>query len=187
MPMLATPSSDVVGLTPYQSSPVPSTPVAMANSNAFRLLISPRTRGLFFVRLILASCCGSNSMFNVLADAICKNVPLVRKRSVRVLREGASVTAVLSSAGTGYIEYDAVLVRTTRKASRGFESERYVENARRKDLAGAAAASLDSCEDASSGSGASDEASFSFAAAAAAFNRFRRRCGGSSMEDGAVG
>lgn len=54
-----------------------------------------------------------------------------------------------------------------------------MENARRKDFAGAAAASLDSWEDASSGRGAS--ATSFVAAAAAAFNRFRRRCGGSSL------
>jgi hypothetical protein len=43
-------------------------------------------------------------MFSVLADAIARKVPVVRKRSVRVLKEGAEVTVVLSKAGTGYIE-----------------------------------------------------------------------------------
>lgn len=83
-------------------------------------------------------------MFKVFADAMHANVPLVRKASVSVLREGASVTDVLNSAGTGYIEYDAVVVRTIRKARRGFVRERYVEKMRRKDLAGAASASLES-------------------------------------------
>jgi hypothetical protein len=58
-------------------------------------------------------------MFRVFADAMIENVPVVRNRRVRVLSEGASVTEVLSSAGTGYIEYDAVVVRTMRKARRG--------------------------------------------------------------------
>jgi len=56
----------------------------------------------------------------VFADAIHENVPVVRNRSVSVLSEGASVAVVLSSAGTGYIEYDAVVVRTMRNARRGF-------------------------------------------------------------------
>lgn len=63
-------------------------------------------------------------MFNVLAEAICKKVPLVRKSRVRVLSEGASVTEVLRRAGTGYMEYEAVVVRTTRKAKRGLDRER---------------------------------------------------------------
>ena len=63
-------------------------------------------------------------MFNVFAEATVKKVPLVRKRSVKVLNDGAAVAVVLSSAGTGYIEYDAVVVRTMRKARRGFERER---------------------------------------------------------------
>ena len=134
---------EVVGLTPYHSSPVPTIPVAIAKTSAALLLMRPRTSGLFFVLLILASYCGSNSMFKVFAEAICRNVPLVRNKSVSVLSDGASVTDVLSNAGTGYIEYDAVAVRTTRKASRGLESARYVEMIRRSDLAGAAAASLD--------------------------------------------
>lgn len=50
-------------------------------------------------------------------------------------------------------------------------------------MAGAAAASLESCDEASSGKGASTAAS---AAAASAFSRFRRRWGASSIEDGAV-
>lgn len=122
--MLAAPRSEVVGLTPYHKSPVPTIPVAIAKMSALRLLSRPRTSGRFFVLLILASCCGSNSIFNVLADAICRNVPLVRNSSVRVLSEGASVTDVLSKAGTGYMEYDAVVVRTTRKARRGLDKER---------------------------------------------------------------
>ena len=63
-------------------------------------------------------------MFKVFAEAICKKVPLVRKSKVRVLSDGASVTEVLRRAGTGYIEYDAVVVRTTRNARRGLDSER---------------------------------------------------------------
>jgi hypothetical protein len=43
-------------------------------------------------------------MFSVFADAMHAKVPVVRNKSVSVLSEGASVTDVLSKAGTGYIE-----------------------------------------------------------------------------------
>lgn len=75
-----------------------------------------------------------------------------------------------------------MLVRTMRNASLGFDRARYVERMRRSDLAGAAAASCDSVEDASGGSGASTSASDG----AAAFKRFRRRCGGSSIAEGSM-
>lgn len=78
---------------------------------------------------------------------------------------------VLSSAGTGYIEYEAEVVRTTRKANRGFERARKADIDLRIDFAGAAAAFWESVEEASGGRGTS---------AASAFNLFRRRCGGSS-------
>ena len=91
----------VVGLTPYHSVPVPITPVTIANSRAARLLTSPRTSGLFFVRLIFASCAGSKSILSVFAEAIVRNVPVVRNASVRVLSEGASAADMLSNAGTG--------------------------------------------------------------------------------------
>lgn len=94
----------MVGFTPYQRMLVPRTPVARAKRKAARLLMRPRTRGLLRVRLILASKAGSNSMFSVFAEAIVRNVPLVRKPRVRVLREGASVAEVLRRAGTGYME-----------------------------------------------------------------------------------
>jgi hypothetical protein len=41
---------------------------------------------------------------SVFADAMVRNVPLVRKPRVRVLREGAAVTDVLSRPGIGYME-----------------------------------------------------------------------------------
>jgi hypothetical protein len=63
-------------------------------------------------------------MFSVFADAHVRNVPGVRKASVRVLRDGAAVVADWSSMGTGYTLYAAVVVRTIRKLSRGFDSER---------------------------------------------------------------
>ena len=69
-----------------------------------------------------------------------RNVPLVKYSHVRVLSDGAAVTLVLSRAGTGYIEYDAVVVSTMRNASRGFERARYVDMVRLSDLLGAAAA-----------------------------------------------
>lgn len=43
-------------------------------------------------------------MFKAFAEAMQENVPLVRKSNVKVLSDGASVTDVLSSAGTGYME-----------------------------------------------------------------------------------
>ena len=98
-----------------------------------------------------------------------------------MLRDGAAVAVVLRRAGTGYIEYDAVVVKTIRKARRGLDSARYVETVRRRDLAGAAAAVLDSVDEASGGRGTSTTST----AVAVAFNRFRRRCGGSSV-DGAT-
>ena len=95
-----------------------------------------------------------------------------------MLRDGAAVAVVLSSAGTGYIEYDAVVVKTIRNARRGFVSAKYVENARLSDLAGAAAALCDSVEEASGGNGASAR----LGAIADTFKRLRRRWGSSSMD-----
>lgn len=61
---------------------------------------------------------------NVFAHAHVKNVPVVRKARVRVLRDGAAVVADRSRAGTGYTLYAAVVVKTMRKLSRGFDKER---------------------------------------------------------------
>lgn len=91
-------------------------------------------------------------MLSVFAEAIVKKVPLVRYSNVSVLSDGAAVADVLSKAGTGYIEYEAVVVRTIRKASRGFDNARYVDTFRLSELIGAAAAACDSVEDASGGS-----------------------------------
>jgi hypothetical protein len=63
-------------------------------------------------------------MFNVFAEAQVRNVPLVRKASVKVLSDGAAVVAVWSISGTGYTLYAAVVVKTIRKLSRGFDSDR---------------------------------------------------------------
>jgi hypothetical protein len=75
-------------------------------------------------------------MFNVFAEAIVRKVPVVRKASVNVLREGAAVVADCSNAGTGYTLYAAVVVRTIRKLSRGFDSDRYVVNNLRREFEG---------------------------------------------------
>ena len=163
----------MVGLTPYHRMLVPRTPVAIAKRKAARLLMRPRTNGLFFVRLIFASNAGSNSMLRVFADAIVKKVPLVRKPSVRVLRDGAAVTDVLSRPGTGYMEYEAVVVNTIRKASRGLVRARYVLMVRLSDFEGASEAARDSVEDASGGNCCS--ASGASASAASSFRRFRLR------------
>jgi hypothetical protein len=173
MPMLAAPSIAVVGLTPYHKMLVPSTPVARAKRKAARLLIRPRTKGLFLVRLILASWAGSKSMLSVFADAMARKVPLVRKPSVRVLRDGAAVTDVLSRPGTGYMEYEAVVVNTIRKASRGLVRARYVLIVRLRDFEGASDAARESVEDASGGNWCS--ASDASDSNASSFRRFRLR------------
>jgi len=105
-----------------------------------------------------------------------KNVPLVRKPSVSVLRDGAAVADVLSRPGTGYMEYDAVVVNTMRKASRGLERARKVLIVRLSDLEGASDAARESVEEASGGSCCSASN-----ASASSFNRFRLRCGGSCV------
>ena len=172
----------VVGLTPYHKILVPNTPVAIAKRNAALLLMRPRTRGLFRVRLILASNAGSKSMLSVFADAIVKKVPLVRNPKVRVLRDGAAVTDVLRRPGTGYIEYEAVVVNTIRKASRGLDNARYVFIVRLSELFGASDAARESVEDASGGNCCSAEDDS--ASVASSFSRFRLRCGGSCASAG---
>lgn len=63
-------------------------------------------------------------MFKELADAAESAVPVVRKRSVSVERDGDAVVEGRRRAGTGYNEYAVVVVRTMRKESRGFERAR---------------------------------------------------------------
>jgi hypothetical protein len=84
----------------------------------------------------MASYLGSMSMLKAFADAEHSAVPEVRNKSVRVERDGVAVAAVDSSCGTGYSEYAAVAVSTTRKERRGFDSERYVVKMRLIDLCG---------------------------------------------------
>ena len=76
------------------------------------------------VRLIFASWAGSIIILSAFALALVKKVPVVKKRSVRALRLGVWVAAVLNIVGTGYRVYAAVAVRTTRNVRRGFESDR---------------------------------------------------------------
>lgn len=63
-------------------------------------------------------------MLKALADAEHRAVPDVRKNNVRVESDGVAVAAGASNCGTGYNEYAAVAVSTTRKESRGFDKER---------------------------------------------------------------
>lgn len=63
-------------------------------------------------------------MLKAFADAEHSAVPEVRNSSVRVESDEVDVAAGASSSGTGYNEYAAVAVRTTRKESRGFVNER---------------------------------------------------------------
>ena len=73
----------------------------MAKTRAPVGLISFRTSGRLRVRLILASWAGSRSMLRALADEQHSAVPVVRKRRVRVERDGAAVTVGARRAGTG--------------------------------------------------------------------------------------
>lgn len=116
-------------------------------------------------------------MFKVLADAEVSAVPAVKKTSVSADNDGEAVISGSSSVGTGYSEYVVAVVRTIRKESRGFESERHVVNRRRSEEAGREEESAESWADASSGSGVSEVEDDS--TAAASFNRFLLRCGGS--------
>lgn len=51
-------------------------------------------------------------------------MPVVRKRSVSVERDGEAVVEGRRRAGTGYREYAVVVVRTIKKESRGFDRAR---------------------------------------------------------------
>jgi hypothetical protein len=64
------------------------------------------------------------SMLKAFAEAEHSAVPDVRNKRVRVESDGVAVAAGASSCGTGYNEYAAVAVSTTRKESRGLERER---------------------------------------------------------------
>ena len=101
----------------------------------------------------MASCSGSKSMFKAFAADAQSAVPVVRKSSVSVEREGVAVAAGESSPGTGYSEYAAVAERTTRKLRRGFDNERYVMNSRLRDRCGRLDDSSANCADASGAMG----------------------------------
>jgi len=118
-------------------------------------------------------------MLKAFADAEHSAVPDVRKNSVRVEREGVAVAAGASSPGTGYSEYAAVAVRTTRKERRGFDSERYVVSMRFSDCCGRLEDICASFDDASCGIGYAASV-FSVATAASSFAFFRRLCGSTS-------
>ena len=170
--MFKPPRNPTVGLTPNHNPTTPRAPVAVANSNAPLLLINPRTSGLFRVRLIMASYFGSKSMLRALAEALQRAVPEVRNTRVKADRDGEVVFVGSSRAGTGYNEYAADVVRTIRKDSLGFDSERQVVKSRRRDVAGIAADREERWEDASRGRGLS--------VCDSCFRRFLRRWGGSS-------
>jgi hypothetical protein len=88
-------------------------------------------------------------MLRALAEDEHNAVPVVRKKSVRVESEGVAVAAGVRSPGTGYREYAAVAVSTTRKLSRGFDSERYVVRSLRRERVGSFEDSVASCAEAS--------------------------------------
>lgn len=115
-------------------------------------------------------------MLKAFADAEHSAVPDVRKSRVSVERDGVAVAAGASSPGTGYSEYAAVAVRTTRKERRGFESERYVVKMRLSDLWGRLEEIAASLDDASSAMGYATSGS----SGAGSFAFFLRRCGSTS-------
>lgn len=178
------PRNDTVGLTPKYSAATPVAPVSTAKRRALRVEISFLTNGRFLVRDILASVDGSYIMLSAFALLAHSVVPTVRNSNVNGLRLGVSVVLDARSSGTGYIAYEAMAVRVTSTVSLGFERDRRVENVRRKDCEGWAAASAARREDASGGIGTSEAAE---AAAFACFNACLRRCGGSSAGDGGIG
>ena len=122
-------------------------------------------------------------MFNALADAQDKAVPVVRNRSVRVERDGEAVVEGRSSAGTGYREYAVVVVSTIKTESLGFERARRVVSRRRSDWEGRDEESVESCEEASGGinGSGSNTVDAPDVSRVSCFNRFRRRCGSSSI------
>jgi hypothetical protein len=95
----------------------------------------------------------------------------VRKKRVRVESDGVSVAEGWRSSGTGYKEYDAIAVSTTRTERRGFERERRTEKRRRREFDGAAEALVVRFEDAFSGI----TRSAASAACVASFRAFWRR------------
>ena len=90
-----------MGLTPNQRLPVPINPATVANMNAPRFPIRPRTIGRLRVRVILASYSGSSIMLRALAEAAHNAVPVVKKTRVRVDNDGEIVVGGSRSAGTG--------------------------------------------------------------------------------------
>jgi hypothetical protein len=121
-------------------------------------------------------------MLNAFADAAQSAVPLVRQRSVRGEREGVAVAEGRRSSGTGYREYDAHAVRTTRIERRGLESERRTGINLRMELGGAFEAVVESVDEVFGGSTRSAEA--------AARRRWGRSCvemGGGEGVDGSFG
>jgi hypothetical protein len=84
-------------------------------------------------------------MLNAFADAAQRVVPVVRKRRVSGEREGVAVAE--RSSGTGYREYEAQAVRTTRMERRGFESERSTGISLLRELGGALEAVVESVEE----------------------------------------
>jgi hypothetical protein len=126
-------------------------------------------------------------MLKAFALAAERAVPEVRKRSVRVLRLGVSVKEGCRSAGTGYKEYEAIAVSTTRTESRGFESERSIERVRWIEWMGRREERVESVDEASGGrpSSAAPGTVSVFAAACRTF--CRRRCGRSFVRFDALG
>ena len=122
-------------------------------------------------------------MLKVFAEAAHNEVPVVRKRRVRVESDGVSVSEGDSISGTGYKEYVAHAVSTTRTERRGFERERRTGIRRRMELVGAAAALSVSVEEELEGktrSACAEEAAARLAAC-------RLRCGRSCADCGGGG
>ena len=123
--MFAAERKDTVGFTPWWRRATPAVPVTSANMRAPRELMSLRTSGLVRVRVILASCSGSNSMLSALAQAEESVVPAVRFNKVNGESSGKVENG---DTATGKRVYALAVVKTIRKVRRGFDSERYVAN-----------------------------------------------------------
>lgn len=131
-----------------------------------------------------ASHFGSYSILKAFADAADKAVPVVRNRRVSGESEGVSSEDGEIISGTGYKEYEAIAVRTTRTDNRGFESDKRMGIKRRMELVGARdAASVSVVEEfwGRTRSGCDSAAAAAFRAAC------RRRCGSNSCSAAGAG
>lgn len=92
--------------------------------------------GRLRVRLILASCSGSKTMFSAFAEAEHNAVPVVRSTKVMADRDDEVVADGRRRSGVGYREYAAAVVSTIRNERRGLERDRQALRSRRSEVRG---------------------------------------------------